>query len=90
MAQRNELVKQLGLSIVPLLFSCSTTIDILKFMVVREKSQFRPGSLEGMVVRRENQECVESRAKLIHPDFTQSISEHWSRRGILWNQCRIR
>lgn len=84
--RRDNLVRQLGLYSVPSIFAGLTTVANLKKLVIQERSRFRFGSLEGIIVRRENNEWLESRAKLVHPDFTQAINEHWSRRGIEWNR----
>ena len=87
-SRRNSLSRRLGLSTVPLIFSGRTDLKKLETLVLRGKSRFRSGPLEGIVVRRENSDWLESRAKLVRPDFTQSIVEHWRRRGIEWNRLR--
>jgi hypothetical protein len=40
---------------------------------------------EGVVIRRENAEILEARAKLVRPDIAQVIGEHWRNRPIEWN-----
>jgi ATP-dependent RNA circularization protein (DNA/RNA ligase family) len=84
--RRNELTKRLGISSVHAIFNGNTNIPDLKQRVLREPSRFRSGPLEGIIIRRENSEWLEARAKLVHPEFTQSITEHWTRRGIEWNR----
>ena len=84
--RRNNLTNQLGLSPVPQIFFGRTTAEKLKQLVRHEPSHFRSGFLEGIVIRRESSEWLEARAKVVHPDFTQAITEHWSRRGIEWNR----
>ena len=84
-AKRTELAGGLGISTVPLVFTGKATSEELKQLVLHERSRFRSGSLEGIVVRREGSEWLEGRAKLVHPDFTQSITKHWSRRAMEWN-----
>jgi len=49
-------------------------------------SQFRQGNLEGIVIRRENSDWLEQRAKLVRTDFTQTIEEHWRSRALEWNR----
>lgn len=49
------------------------------------KIAFRQGTLEGVVIRKESAEWPEARAKLVRPDFIQTIGEHWSNRRIEWN-----
>lgn len=85
-ARRNELAATLGLSTVPRLQEGRCTLAQLKEVLSRQQSQFRQGTLEGMVIRRESAQWCEARAKLVRPDFTQTITEHWSRRRIEWNQ----
>lgn len=85
-SRRNELAATLGLSTVPRLLEGRCTLAQLKEVLSRQKSQFRQGSLEGMVIRRESPQWCEARAKLVRPDFTQTIGEHWSRRRIEWNR----
>lgn len=38
-----------------------------------------------VMIRKEDADFLKSRAKLGHPDFTQAITEHWSRGGIGWD-----
>jgi ATP-dependent RNA circularization protein (DNA/RNA ligase family) len=85
-ARRNELTTRLGISSVPAVFTGKANAQDLKPLVIQERSRFRPGSLEGIVIRQENSEWLEARAKLVHPEFTQAIIEHWTRRGIEWNR----
>lgn len=85
-ARRNELAATLGLSTVPRLMEGRCTLVQLKEVLSRQQSQFRQGALEGMVIRRESAQWCDARAKLVRPDFTQEITEHWSRRRIEWNQ----
>jgi len=51
-------------------------------------SAFGKSQREGLYLRREDEAWLLSRAKLVHPDFTQAIGEHWSRRVIVPNCIR--
>ena len=84
--RRNALAVTLGLAIVPRLLEGSCTLPQLKDVLSSQYSQFRQGALEGIVIRLESAEWCEARAKLVRPDFTQTIGEHWSRRRIEWNR----
>jgi ATP-dependent RNA circularization protein (DNA/RNA ligase family) len=84
--RRNELATLLKLSIVPELFKGKTTLLTLETQFLVKASQFRTGTLEGLVIRQESAEWVETRAKLVRSDFTQAIGEHWSRRAIELNR----
>lgn len=84
--KRNKLAKELELAVVPMVFEGQTTLDSLKRLVLREPSRLGPQHMEGVVIRRETADWLESRAKLVHPEFTQAITEHWSRRRLEWNK----
>jgi len=84
--RRNALSAALGLATVPQLLEGRCTLSQLKDALNSQHSQFRQGTLEGVVVRRESAEWCEARAKLVRPDFTQFIGKHWSRRRIEWNR----
>lgn len=83
--RRDELARTLGVCVVPALMTRATTLSALTDVVLKSVSQFRPGPLEGVVIRRETADWLTLRAKLVRPDFTQSITEHWSRRNLEWN-----
>lgn len=84
--RRNELVARLSLPVVPTVFAGKTSLHELKSLLLHTNSRFREVPLEGLVIRKENSEWLEARAKLVHPNFTQAITEHWSRRGLEWNR----
>lgn len=83
--RRNRLAEQLALYVVPQLMNGKVTVNALKDLLQLKSSSFRNGPLEGIVIRRESAEWLESRAKLVRPDFVQAIGEHWSHRWIEWN-----
>lgn len=84
-ARRNKLADQLALPVVPQLMSGNVTVSALKDLLQQKSSAFRNGPLEGVVIRQESAEWLESRAKLVRSDFVQEIGEHWSHRRIEWN-----
>jgi ATP-dependent RNA circularization protein (DNA/RNA ligase family) len=84
--RRNALAARLGLATVPRLLEGRCNLSDLKASLSSLHSQFRDGTLEGVVIRRQSAEWCEARAKLVRPDFTQSIGKHWSRRRIEWNR----
>jgi ATP-dependent RNA circularization protein (DNA/RNA ligase family) len=88
-SRRNALAGTLGLAAVPQLLQAECTLQQLKDLLRRQTSQFRQGSLEGVVIRRESTDWCEARAKLVRPDFTQTIAKHWSRRRIEWNRLDL-
>lgn len=87
--RRNALAAQAGLKTVPQLLRGKTTLTSLKQTVNAVSSRYRDGPLEGVVIRQENTEWCETRAKLVRLDFTQAIGEHWRKRAIEWNRVRF-
>ena len=87
--RRNALAQAAGLATVPQVLQGKTTITALKQLVSTKPSHYRRGPLEGVVIRRESAEWCEARAKLVRPDFTQSIDTHWRKRAIEWNRIDI-
>jgi ATP-dependent RNA circularization protein (DNA/RNA ligase family) len=85
-ARRNELAIRLGISFVPKLFHGLITLGKLNQILQSELSAYRSGPLEGVVIRRESADWLETCAKLVRPEFTQAISEHWRNRAIEWNR----
>lgn len=84
--RRNALASAAGLATVPTLLRGRTDLTELEQLLAVRSSRYRTGLMEGVVVRRETADWCESRAKLVHTDFTQAIEEHWSRRRIEWNR----
>lgn len=83
--RRNALAERIGLTTVPNVLQGHISLVELKRLLQSHPSAYRSGPMEGIVVRRERGDWLEDRAKLVRPDFTQAIGEHWSRRGIQWN-----
>lgn len=84
-ARRNAFAGQLGLKVVPKVFNGKATVESLKELLHKQPSAFRNGPMEGIVVRYESGDWLCERAKLVRPDFTQAIGEHWRNRKIEWN-----
>jgi ATP-dependent RNA circularization protein (DNA/RNA ligase family) len=82
---RNQLASDLGLSCAPALFEGKTSLNELKEMLATSQSRYRTGAHEGLIIRRQNEDWCEQRAKLVRADFTQSINEHWSSKTIEWS-----
>jgi ATP-dependent RNA circularization protein (DNA/RNA ligase family) len=82
-ANRDALVAQLGLSVVPRL--AKGHFDIPGLYVFLQESRLTDGPPEGLYVRRETRERLLMRAKLVRPDFVQAIGVHWSRQPIRAN-----
>lgn len=83
--RRNVWAAKLGLMTVPRLHAGLVDMHQLQEWVHAKHSQFRQGPLEGLVIRRENGDWLEQRAKLVRTDFTQAIEGHWRSRVLQWN-----
>lgn len=83
--RRDAWAARLDLPTVPVLMRRRMTLAGLKDLVTTGTSRFGAAKLEGVVIRRESREFLEGRAKLIRPDFTQSIGRHWRHKQIEWN-----
>jgi len=84
-SRRNALAIHLKLTTVPFLGQGRTSLKELESQVKSGTSQFHSGSLEGIIIRQESDNWLKTRAKLVHPDFTQAIDQHWRKRSIEWN-----
>lgn len=85
-ARRNAWAADLGLVTVPRLHAGHVDMHRLREWVHTKHSQFRQGHLEGLIIRRENADWLEQRAKLVRADFTQTIETHWRSRPLAWNR----
>lgn len=84
--RRNALAARVGVATVPCLQQGDTTLEDLQTLVATRQSGFRPGPLEGVVVRKEDADWLLARGKLVRAEFTQAIEAHWRSRGIEWNR----
>lgn len=85
-SRRNEWAAEAGVRSVVAIAQGRFTLQQLKELLIESHSQYRDGSMEGIVIRKENPCGVEARAKLVRPDFVQGIEEHWRKRPIQWNR----
>ncbi len=85
-ARRDALAAQAGLATMPQVLRGHTTLDQIKHLVNDTPSRYRPGPLEGLVIRRESADWCEARAKLVRAQFTQAIDEHWRHRAVQLNR----
>lgn len=84
--RRDELAKETSTAVVPTIFKGKASLSFLESLLSSEQSRFRCGGSEGIVVRKESGDWLESRAKLVRADFLQNITGHWSGRAIQWNR----
>lgn len=84
-SRRNKLADKLGLKVVPQISKGKFKLNSIKNFALTAKSEYSNELVEGVVIRNDSELWCESRAKLVRPDFTQSIEEHWRKRVIEWN-----
>ena len=75
-----------GFATVAEVFRGQINLDDLLAILMETPSKYGAGPLEGLVIRREESGVMTARAKLVRPDFTQAIEQHWRRRQIEWNR----
>jgi len=84
--RRDELCARLDVATAPTLDRGRMTLVGLRRLLERADSRVGGQVLEGLVVRRETDDRLLARAKLVRPDFVQQIDEHWSRRPLQRNR----
>ncbi len=85
--RRNALATAIGVPTVPELGRGHYTRRQLEHLLDTSRSRYRDGPMEGLVARKQDAQHLIARAKLVRPDFTQAIDQHWRRRGMQWNRC---
>ncbi len=86
--RRDALATEAKLAIVPRLAEGRQSLESLEKIVATQSSRFRDGPIEGLVVRREDEDWLRARGKLVRGDFIQGIETHWRSRRLRWNQIR--
>ena len=82
--RRDEWIGQLGLALVPRL--ARGRFDLAGLTGLLDQSQLTDGPAEGLYLRWDEGDRSMGRAKLVRPEFTQAITEHWSRHALQTNQ----
>jgi hypothetical protein len=85
MGRRNALIQSLGLFSVPALGSGKYYLSQLKSLLSSTQSQFANAQIEGLYPRSEMDGWLLKRAKLVHPEFEQSIDKHWTSHPLIRN-----
>lgn len=84
--RRDALAASLGIKLVPRVLKGHTSLPELTAWVQTRGSHYRQGELEGVVIRREDADWLQARAKLVRPGFVQAIEAHWRSRALQWNR----
>lgn len=82
--RRDEIFNNAGISGVPLIKKGHFSLEDLTSLL--SKSCLGDGSAEGIYLRFDDGDWLGNRAKLVRPEFIQSIEEHWSKRKIKPNR----
>lgn len=89
--RRDAWAQGLHVAVVPPVARGRTSSAGLQEVLRSQRSRFRDGPMEGVVVRVEDDDWLLQRAKLVRADFTQQIDGHWRSRALEWNRlepCR--
>jgi ATP-dependent RNA circularization protein (DNA/RNA ligase family) len=84
--RRDALAARCGLSVIHEIGRGRYGLPELRWMINSGKSLYREGGFEGIYLRQEDDDWLIARAKLVHPDFVQSIGDHWRSRALRWNK----
>lgn len=84
-ARRDEFLSNVGFEAVPRLGSGNFSMERL-MALLEGGSRVGRGPMEGLIVRKEADGRTTARAKVVHPNFSQAITEHWSRRRLRRNR----
>ena len=83
--RRNTLVRSLGLFSVAALGPGKYNLAQLKSLLRNTQSQYGKAPIEGLYLRSETDGWLLKRAKLVRPEFAQSIDEHWTSHQLIRN-----
>lgn len=81
---RDEILNQAGLPTIAEIARGRFQLDGLIHLM--RTSSYGDGQCEGLYLRIDDGGWLSSRAKLVHPEFVQSIDTHWSRKALKPNQ----
>lgn len=85
-ARRDQLALRVGVEVPPRIDVSEMNVKELSSSVDHIKSRFSSALIEGVVLRYDDSLWNIRRAKVVRGDFTQSISDHWSKGTLTWNR----
>jgi len=83
--RRDRTLSSLQLFTVPRIGKGHYSVSQLMRILEEEHSSFGTEKLEGLYLRRDSEDWLEQRAKIVRDEFTQSIDAHWSSRPLSRN-----
>jgi ATP-dependent RNA circularization protein (DNA/RNA ligase family) len=84
-SRRNEWAQKLGVQTTPKYAEGYFSTADLQELLFNEKSFYRAGYPEGIIVRNDETLWNRKRGKLVRAEFVQSIETHWRSKQIEWN-----
>jgi ATP-dependent RNA circularization protein (DNA/RNA ligase family) len=87
-SKRNQLGEKLGLPTPAVLYYGRADVQKFKDIMFSSASTYGEGPVEGLIIRRDSKSWCEAKGKLVRPDFTQAIEEHWRKRTLEWNRLK--
>jgi ATP-dependent RNA circularization protein (DNA/RNA ligase family) len=85
-SRRDVVLKDAGISGIPIIAKGHFTLSELKGMLSISHLCDKPP--EGIYLRFDQEDWLKHRAKLVRPEFIQSVGDHWTRGGIKANQLK--
>ncbi len=85
--RRDAVFRDVGISGIPAIKKGHFTLSELKRMLPISRLCDKPA--EGIYLRFDQGDWLKQRAKLVRPEFIQSVGEHWTRGGIKANQLKL-
>jgi len=85
-SRRDELLRGTGIHHVPRMLARSASLSAVQRLLQSAQSNIGAHPVEGLYLRREGVEWLESRAKLVRPEFLLDMDEHWSERPLVRNK----
>lgn len=85
-SDRNDVVTNMGLYIVPIIYRGKVSISDLESMI--GISWVGDELAEGLYLRCENEANLVGRAKVVRREFSQDIDNHWTKTGIRTNRLK--
>lgn len=84
-----QVMNRTGIPVVPLVakvkFGNKNELHDELMRMLDTQSKFRDGFVEGIYIRKDNEDYLEKRCKLVRPDFVQGIEKHWSKQELVKN-----
>ncbi len=81
---RHEMLALMNIHLVPQLADGCWSLG--EALMLLQESRFGSAPAEGLYLRFDGDDWLEQRAKIVRPDFIQSIEQHWTRRPLQQNR----